>query len=84
MRNWSKLNHENIVKLEGFLLDDLNPPSATIVSSWADGGTVDDYVREHPDCDQVEIVRATRLQTRLTLKLHAGCWDYQRRATSSQ
>ena len=67
MRNWSKLNHENIVKLEGFLLDDLKPPSATIVSSWADGGTVDDYVKEHPDCDHMALVRATGLQTQFTL-----------------
>lgn len=48
------------MKLEGFLLDGLNPPSATIVSSWADGGTDDDYVKDHPDCDRVDIVSTTK------------------------
>lgn len=65
LRNWSKLDHENIVKFEGFIVDELDPPCATIVSGWADGATVDEYVKQHSDCDLVEIVRAISLQVSL-------------------
>lgn len=67
MRTWfklSELDHENIIKLEGFLLNDLNPPSATIITRWADGGTLDEFVRNHPKCDFVEIVRTTNVTNR--------------------
>lgn len=63
MRNWSKLDHENVVKFEGFLFDDQTPPHATIVSDWADGGTADDYVKKHPECNQLKLVRIQYLDS---------------------
>lgn len=60
MRHARKLEHKNIVKLEGFAFTkDLNAgmPRAIIFSSWAGGGIVTQYVRKHPTCDLVKLVR---------------------------
>ena len=27
-----------------------------IVSEWVEGGTLDDYIKEHPECNKIAIV----------------------------
>lgn len=53
MNIWAKLLHENIIKLEGFILENGFP---AVVSMWEMGGTVVEYVKGHPDCDMIRIV----------------------------
>ena len=55
MEIWSKLEHENIIVLEGFIIEDAYP---AIVSEWAKGGTVTEYVKSNPDCKLLTIVSA--------------------------
>ena len=50
---WSKLSHENIVVLEGFILEGAYP---AIISEWAEGGTVIEYVKSDPNCKLLIIV----------------------------
>lgn len=53
MHIWSKLDHVNVVKLLGYIVEDGYP---SIVLSWAPNGTVDQYVKGYPECDRVELV----------------------------
>ena len=53
MNVWAKLLHKNIIALEGYILEDGIP---AIVSLWASGGTMVEYVKDHPDCDVPKIV----------------------------
>lgn len=42
---WSKLpEHPNIVAFEGFIMDKKLP---SIISKWADGGTINEYLKDH-------------------------------------
>ena len=59
MSIWSKLSHENIIVLEGFILEDVYP---AIISRWAEGGTVTEYVKSNPDCNLLIIVGAKHSQ----------------------
>ena len=53
LNTWEKLDHDNIVPLEGYILEGDFP---AIVSVWVDGGTLREYIRGHPGCDELEIV----------------------------
>lgn len=54
---WSNLpTHENIVKFEGFIMDQKLP---SIVSRWAVGGTVNEYLsknHQNPDLNLKRLV----------------------------
>lgn len=50
---WAKLDHINIVKFEGYIVEHGYP---SVVSSWANGGTVTEYVRKNSNCDLLLIV----------------------------
>lgn len=50
---WAKLDHVNILKLEGYTLDGDYP---SLVSVWAENGTVIEYVKRFPNCDLIEVV----------------------------
>lgn len=51
---WSKLDHVNIVRLEGYVEENGYP---SVVYIWAGGGPVNEYVASHPTCDLLDIVR---------------------------
>lgn len=53
MYSLSKIEHKNIIQLEGYVLENGFP---TIILEWAEGGTVIEYIKANPDCDLVEIV----------------------------
>ncbi|EJD08127.1 kinase-like protein, partial [Fomitiporia mediterranea MF3/22] len=50
---WSKLEHPNILRFEGFFLGDDSYPH--LVSRWMEDGTVLDYIRRHPGTDLLHI-----------------------------
>lgn len=50
---WSKLENENIAKLQGFYEENGFP---SFLSEWSEEGTVDSYVKDHPECDLKAIV----------------------------
>lgn len=51
--------HKNIIELKGFtLVDDRGYTKARIVTAWAEGGTVNEYVRKNRRCDLKKIVCA--------------------------
>lgn len=39
--------------LEGYILEDDYP---SVVSAWVEEGTVDEYIKNHPECDLENIV----------------------------
>lgn len=45
--------HKNIITFEGFSIENGYP---SIVTEWADGGTVIQYIKLHEKCDLIEIV----------------------------
>ena len=49
----SKLDHINVVKLEGFVMDGDSP---SLITLWAWGGTLNDYIKKHAGCDLLRIV----------------------------
>ena len=51
---WSKLNHPNILGLEGFYVEDGRHPA--LVSKWIENGSVIDYLKKHPDIPCLSIV----------------------------
>ena len=48
------MEHENIVLLRGYTIENGYP---SIVYDWSEGGTINEYLAEHPECDRVKIVR---------------------------
>lgn len=50
---WAKLDHPNIVRLEGVLVTDDFP---SLVSGWAVHGTVTEYVKKYPDRNIIDLV----------------------------
>ena len=54
MYSLSKLGHENIIELKGFILED---DFSTIVLEWAEGGTVTEYIKRNPGSKLASIVR---------------------------
>lgn len=51
---WADLEHPNLVKLEGFVLQESGFPF--LVSKWAAHGQIVQFVLEHPEYDLVELV----------------------------
>ena len=51
---WAKLNHSNVVKLEGYSIEDGFP---SLISEWAEHGTVVEYAKNNIDKDAIAIVR---------------------------
>ena len=49
----SKLDHINIVKLEGFAMEENSP---SLITLWAAGGTLNKYIKEHARCNLLRIV----------------------------
>ena len=49
----SKLNHENVIKLEGFMIERDYP---SLITPWAEGGTLNEYIRKHRGCSLLPIV----------------------------
>lgn len=56
---WSLLLHPNINRFLGFILEE-GRERPSLISEWYEGGTVDKYVKENPECDLKGIVRPTR------------------------
>lgn len=52
------MTHENIVKLQGYTIENGYP---SIVYGWSEGGTVNDYIKQHPECDRIKLVRTVRM-----------------------
>ena len=50
---WGKLEHPNIVKLEGYFLRESFP---CIVLEWAENGTIVEFIKKFPERDLVQIV----------------------------
>ena len=50
---WSKMDHDNVVKLRGFTIEHGYP---SFVYDWSEGGTVSEYIAEHPECEKLKIV----------------------------
>ena len=73
MNTWEKLRHDNIVVLEGYILGDGFP---AIVSTWAAGRTIVEYVKAHPGCDELAIVSvlSSSLEQRFILSVRCSEW----------
>lgn len=59
MRNTANLRHENIVKIEGFYIDEDkvgHTATPVIVFEWARGGTMREYTRNISNYDARQIV----------------------------
>lgn len=54
LRKLSKVQHENIEELLGVVMFD---DQIGTVSSWMSNGTVDEYVKGHPNVDRYSLVR---------------------------
>lgn len=67
MNTWEKLVQPNIVSLEGYILEDGFP---AIVSAWAEGGTVVEYLKIHIGCDELKIVCSSIF---LSLRITFNC-----------
>ena len=50
---WSTIHHENIMKLEGYIIKDGYP---LLISEWSENGTVTEYIKRNPECDYVRTV----------------------------
>lgn len=61
MRVWIKLDHPNILKFMGYVVEENGFPA--LISEWMGNGTVLDYVKKHPDTDVFSLV--SLLKTRL-------------------
>ncbi|KAI5122336.1 hypothetical protein M0805_002503 [Coniferiporia weirii] len=53
LKVWSKLAHQNILPLLGFLLEG---PYPSLVSEWMDNGPVSQYIRNNVDCDVLRMI----------------------------
>lgn len=51
---WSRLYHPNILPFVGYALESEDCP--LLISEWMENGTVNKYVKGHPDCDIHQIV----------------------------
>jgi serine/threonine protein kinase len=49
---WKHLNHPNIVPFLGATLDPLQ-----LVSAWMPGGSLTEYINEHPEKSRLALVR---------------------------
>lgn len=58
IRVWSRLNHPNILPFVGYALESNDCP--LLISEWMEDGTINKYVKSHPDCDISHIVRSTQ------------------------
>ena len=58
---WSSLEHANIVKLHGFMIEDDYP---SLILEWVSNGTVIEYVKANSQCDRVKLV---------SFSIHAAC-----------
>lgn len=54
IRVWSRLIHPNILPFVGYALESEDCP--LLISGWMENGTVNKYVKSHPDCDTQQIV----------------------------
>ena len=48
---WKCLTHPNIVPLLG-----ITPNPFQLVSEWVPGGSLSEYIKNHPDPDRLELV----------------------------
>ncbi|THH06165.1 hypothetical protein EW145_g4263 [Phellinidium pouzarii] len=51
---WSKLDHENVLALSGFITEENGFPS--LVSEYMEDGTLSDYVKTNPECDVMRLI----------------------------
>ena len=51
---WGDLNHDNILLLLGVMTIEGFP---CMVSEWMENGTMNAYLKSHPDADVLELVR---------------------------
>ncbi|KAG9109089.1 hypothetical protein FRC07_008368, partial [Ceratobasidium sp. 392] len=49
---WSKLKHENVLKLLGFAMFQ---GQLAMISRWMENGTLNDYIRKHPEEDRWDL-----------------------------
>ena len=48
---WRHLAHPNIVPFRGITVAPLQ-----LISDWMSGGSLTDYINQHPDADRLELV----------------------------
>ncbi|KAI5115606.1 hypothetical protein M0805_009283, partial [Coniferiporia weirii] len=51
---WSELDHPNLLRLSGFIIDEENLLS--LVSERMENGSVLEYVKSHPECDVIRLI----------------------------
>ncbi|TDL15872.1 kinase-like protein [Rickenella mellea] len=54
LKIWSRLDHQNVLKLRGYTLDDAKFPA--LVSEYMENGTMLNYLKLHPQVDILEMV----------------------------
>lgn len=54
VRVWAQLNHKNILRLRGYMLEGESYPA--LISDWMANGTIRTYMKAHPDCDLLHMV----------------------------
>jgi serine/threonine protein kinase len=50
---WKLLSHENVVP---FLGASFSPTTVSLVSIWMEHGNINEYIRERPDCNRLQLV----------------------------
>lgn len=54
LKIWSRLDHQNILQLRGYTLDDGEFPA--LVSEWMTNGTMLEYLKLNPQVDLFDMV----------------------------
>ncbi|KAI5120170.1 hypothetical protein M0805_008437 [Coniferiporia weirii] len=52
---WSKLEHPNLLRLEGFIIEE-GRPLPSFVSEWMENGPILEYVKQHTECDMIHLI----------------------------
>ncbi|TDL15432.1 kinase-like protein, partial [Rickenella mellea] len=55
LKIWSRLDHQNILRLWGYTLDDEECPA--LISEWMTNGTVLSYLKLNPQVDLLDLVK---------------------------
>ncbi|KAI5120172.1 hypothetical protein M0805_008439 [Coniferiporia weirii] len=52
---WSKLEHPNLLRLEGFITEE-GRPLPSLVSEWMENGSILGYVKQRAECDMIHLI----------------------------